>query len=339
MKINDHWNILGHEWAVQMLHEHITKNRLRHAYLLTGPQGIGKRTLAQQLAKVINCPNPIAPGEPCQTCRTCTQIEHLQHPDLTLVQAEQEGGTLKVDQVRQLQHSLALAPYETKHRIAILLRFEEAHPSAANALLKTLEEPPGKAILLLTASDTESLLPTIVSRCEVLRLRPLPIEHVATGLQERWQVPPEQAHLLAHISGGRPGHALNLFQQPERLEQRASWLEMLYEALPASRTQRFALAEEMIKNKERSKENLRQMLIAWLPLWRDVMLNIAGSTAPLLNPDQEETIQTIANLLDLTTAKFTLSKIENTLLLLEKNINIRLAFEVLLLDLPYLQIH
>jgi DNA polymerase-3 subunit delta' len=342
--VNDHsnnantpWNILGHEWAVNLLCQHVAQDRLRHAYLLTGPQGVGRRTLALRLAQAVNCPQPAAPGVPCMACRTCTQIERMQHPDLAVVQAEQVGGTLKVDQVRELQHSLALAPYEARHRIALLLRFEEAHPSAANALLKTLEEPPGQTILLLTASDAESLLPTIVSRCEVLRLRPLPIEQAAEGLQERWQVPADSARLLAHLAGGRPGYALNLYQQPERMEQRTAWLEMLYEALPASRAQRFALIEDLAKNKEHFKEQLSQILRAWLPLWRDVMLVTAGSSAPLLNPDQEASVQNIASALDLKTAQQAIVHIENTLERLDRNVNTRLAAEVLMLDLPCLR--
>ncbi|MFZ6030727.1 MAG: ATP-binding protein [Chloroflexota bacterium] len=331
------WNILGHEWAVNLLQQHVTRGYLRHAYLITGPQGIGRRTLAVRLAQAINCPQPVAPGTPCLSCRTCQQIERMQHPDLAVVQAEQVGGTLKVDQVRQLQHSLALAPYEARCRIALLLRFEEAHPSAANALLKTLEEPPGQTILLLTARDVACLLPTIVSRCELLGLRPLAYARVAQGLQECWEVAPEQAHLLAHLSGGRPGYARNLLQQPEQLEQRQTWLEMLYETLPAPRTQRFALVETLVK-KEQSKEGVRQMLTAWLPFWRDVMLCTAGTRLALLNIDQEAAIRAIAGALSLEIARQTLIKIESTLNLLEKNVNTRLALEVLMLDLPRLNV-
>jgi DNA polymerase III subunit delta' len=132
------WDLLGHGWAIQLLKEHIIKQRMRHAYLLTGPAGVGRRTLALRFAQALNCPQPAASGVPCRSCRTCRLLENSQHPDLAVVQAEQVEGTLKVDQVRELQRSLALSPYEAKYRIALLLRFEEAHPSAANALLKTL---------------------------------------------------------------------------------------------------------------------------------------------------------------------------------------------------------
>ena len=236
------WNILGHQWAVDLLAQHAAHGGLRHAYLFTGPSGVGRRTLALRLAQAVNCLKPPIPGQPCGTCPACTRLEKMQHPDLAIIQAEQVGGTLKVDQVRELQRSLSLAPYEARYRVALLLRFEEAHPSASNALLKTLEEPAPKVLLLLTAESVESLLPTIVSRCEVLRLRPLPLDEAADGLQ-RWGLPAAEARLLAHLSGGRPGYARRLHDQPELLEQRQSWLNELSSLLGGSRVERFAYAQ------------------------------------------------------------------------------------------------
>ncbi len=128
-----------------------------------------------------------------------------------MVQAEQAGGTLKVEQVRELQHSLSLAPYEGRYRVALLLRFEEAHPSAANALLKTLEEPSPQVVLVLTAESAESLLPTIVSRCEVLRLRPLgagrPEDRAASILWAGGRTGGAAGAPLGRQAGGSPAPA------------------------------------------------------------------------------------------------------------------------------------
>ena len=204
------WDMLGHEWAVNLLREHVAQGNFRHAYLITGPQGVGRRTLALRFAQALNCPQPLSPGEPCRTCRTCTQIESMQHPDLTVVQAERVGSVLRADQVRDLLPSLSLAPYQARYRFALFLRFEEANHFAANALLKTLEEPPERVILVLTAESAESLLPTIVSRCEMIRLRALNLDTLTTGLQDRWGIPAEDARLFAHLSNGRAGYALKL---------------------------------------------------------------------------------------------------------------------------------
>jgi DNA polymerase III subunit delta' len=303
---------------------------MRHAYLLTGPAGVGRRTLALRFAQALNCPQPAASGVPCRSCRTCRLLENSQHPDLAVVQAEQVEGTLKVDQVRELQRSLALSPYEAKYRIALLLRFEEAHPSAANALLKTLEEPPPKVILLLTAESPERLLPTIVSRCEVLRLRPMSPADLTAGLQAGRGLSEEQARLLAHLSAGRPGFALRMHREPEDLERRRSLLDEHLRLLSANRAERFAFAWTLSKDREK----LRFALQVWLSLWRDILLVSCGSAAPLTNLDREDEIRSIAARTSLELAETCLAHLEQTRELLDRNANARLATEVLMLDLP-----
>lgn len=331
------WDVLGHEWAVALLREHVARNQARHAYLLCGPAGVGRRTLALRLAQALNCTQPLAPGEPCRVCRTCQQIERMQHPDLAVVQAEQAGGTLKVDQVRDLQRSLALHPYEARYRFALLLRFEEAHPSAMNALLKTLEEPGPQVILVLTAESPDVLLPTIVSRCEVLRLRPLPLEKLSQALQERRGLSGDQAALLAHLSGGRVGQALHLVDTPALLDQRRIWLDEHARLLSANRIERFLFADGLTKDKDREKERetVRSILQTWGSLWRDVLLCAAGASAPLTNLDRYDEIERLAAHWGLDAAAQMLASLEQIQGLVDANINLRLAIEVLMLDLPY----
>lgn len=324
------WNLIGHEWAVELLRRHIAGEQLRHAYLLLGPQGVGRRTLALGLAQALNCTSPLAPGEPCGACSSCKRFESMQHPDLSLIQSEQVGAQLKVEQVRDLQHALALSPYEARYRVAMLLRFEEANPSAANALLKTLEEPNPQVILILTAESAESLLPTIVSRCEVLRLRPLPLEHAAQGLAERLEIPAEQAQLLAHLSGGRPGLAIHLQQNPELLEQRGSLVEDGLRLLAQSRAERFSYAEGLAKD----KELVRSTLLVWASLWRDLLLRAVGAGAPLTNLDRSERITRLAGQMDAGRIRRMLEILEKTQDRIDHNINARLALEVLMLDMP-----
>ena len=331
----DNWNMLGHEWAVDMLRQHAARGEARHAYLFCGPPGLGRRTLALHLAQALNCPNPIAPGVPCGTCRDCKQIEAMQHPDMNVIQAldgdnlPKEGGTLKVDQIREVQRSLSLKPYQAKYRVALFLRFQEANDNAANALLKTLEEAPAHAILLLTADTPEQLLPTIISRCEILRLRPLPIEAVVADLIYRG-VDEERARLLAHISGGRPGYARRMVDDVTLLEKRDERLNDLQTLLPAARVEKFSYADKLSKD----KDAMRQAIIIWLSYWRDVMLRVAGAETPLINVDRNMEIEFLAGRLNLSTARRVVSDLENALEKMDRNVNSRLLAEVLLMDWP-----
>jgi DNA polymerase-3 subunit delta' len=291
--------------------------------------------LALRLAQALNCTQPIAAGIPCGHCRDCRQIEAMQHPDMNVIQAldadglPKEGGILKVDQVREVQHSMSLKPYQAKYRVALFLRFQEANDNAANALLKTLEEAPAHAVLLLTADTPEQLLPTIVSRCEILRLRALPISAIESDLLERG-VDEERARLLAHISGGRPGYARKLVDDATVLEKREERLNDLQTLLPAPRVEKFAYAEKLSKD----KDVMRQTVLIWQSYWRDVMLRVAQAETPLVNIDRNMEIEFLAGRLNLSAARRVVNDLESALEKMDKNVNARLIAEVLLLDWP-----
>jgi DNA polymerase-3 subunit delta' len=325
--MTEHWHLLGHNWAVDMLRRHIASGEARHAYLFAGPGGLGRRSLALAFARALNCTNPPAPGEFCGQCRDCKQVAAMAHPDLAVVQAENEGGILKVDQVREVRRTVSLKPYQSKYRIVLFLRFHEANDNASNALLKTLEEAPAHVILLLTADNPESLLPTIVSRCEVLRLRPLPIEQVQRELESRG-TGNSQAELIAHISGGRPGYAFRLAEDKSLLEFRAQRLDDLQKLLSSSRVDKFAYAEKLAKE----KDVMRQTFLVWESFWRDVLLCTAKAGSPLANVDRAEEIASLAARLDLPAARGRVKETERALQQMERNVNARLLTEVLLLN-------
>jgi len=312
-----------------MLRQHVARDTARHAYLFAGPPGLGRRTLALRFAQALNCTQTIEPGVPCGKCRDCKQIEAMGHPDLTIIQAETEGGTLKVDQVREARRSLTLKPYQSKYRVSIFLRFQEANDNAANALLKVLEEAPSYAVLILTADNPEGLLPTIVSRCEVLRLRPVPLEILASFLKGRG-ADEDSATLIAHVSGGRPGYALRLMQDPSALEFRQEKLADLQTLLPAARVYKFSYAEKLSKD----KDVMRRVLLLWASLWRDVLLRVGGASTLIANVDQVQEIEILAGLVSLSEVRRVVSDLEKALARMDANVNARLLAEVLLLDWP-----
>ena len=330
--MNSNWNLVGHEWAVEMLKKHVV-NDPRHAYLFAGPPGLGRRTLALHFAQALNCQTPIEAGIPCGQCRDCRQIAAMQYADLTIVQAESEGGVIKVDQIREVRRILTLKPYVAKYRVALFLRFQEANDNAANALLKTLEEAPSYAVLILTADNPEQLLPTIVSRCEVLRLRVLPIEEIQREL-EHGGLESFRSKLIAHLSGGRPGYARQLIESDSLLEKREEELNDLQRLISTSRVDKFAYADKLSKD----KDSMRHTLLVWLSYWRDVMLRTAQAESPLVNLDRNVEIESLAGAISVSESRRTVSALEKALEQMERNVNPRLLAEVLLLDLPKMRV-
>ena len=328
---------MGHEWAEEMLRQHITGGQMRHAYLFSGPRGVGRRSLALRFAQAINCTQPPAPGQPCGECRICRQIEAMQQADLNILQSTQEGDTLKVEAVRDLQHMLSLAPYESNYRVALLLRFEEANANAQNALLKTLEEPNARVVLLVTADDPENLLPTITSRCELLRLRPMAPATLSAKLQTLRSMEQVQADLIAQISGGRPGYALRLVDTPELLAERQQAMQDCFNLLSLSRLERMVFVESLTKNRVRAeaKGDLRGVLTAWLSFWRDVMLIGLDSPIQLTNLDYQSEIRQVGARTDPQVAARLVAALEHSFVRLN-NANLQVMLDNILLDWPLL---
>ena len=323
------WEVFGHYWAVEMLQQHVANTNLRHAYLLTGPQGVGRRTLAIRLAQSLNCGTPPEPGVPCRICRSCKQIEAGQHVDLLVIKKLVDKKEISVDQIREVGKFLSLKPYMSAYKVVLITNFEESTLNAQNALLKTLEEAPGFAILLLTAENAEQLLPTVVSRCEILRLRPLKVDVVSGFLVSRG-IPGDLANLCAHLSGGRPGYALNLSSDAQALAFRVEKLDEMKALLADRLHARIHYAEKLVKEKEK----FRQTLFIWLSFWRDVLLKTSGADVALTNIDRAEEIENLSFEINLSTVRTITTAMENAIDLLEKNVNPRLIAEVTLMDWP-----
>jgi len=321
------WDVIGHSWAVDFLKQSLSSGQLAHAYLFLGPAHIGKRTLALELAKALDCQAP-APDRPCGRCLACRKIAHLTHSDVRVI--EPEGSSLKIEQIRALQQELVLTPYEGRYRVAILQDFDQATTEASNCLLKTLEEPSPHVVLCLLASDTNPLLPTIISRCQLLHLRPLSLKATEIALIERWGVDPEQAALLARLSGGRLGWAVEASQHPDTLEQRRGHLDSLVRLLNASRVSRFAYAREL----SRSPEVVSRILEAWLFWWRDLLMMREGNAENITNLDRHEEIAAYARRFSLNRIHSALRAIRTTQEQLDNHANLLLALEVLFLSLP-----
>lgn len=330
------WGLIGNEEAVSGLRRHIAAHQVRHAYLFTGPNAIGKRTLCLRFVQALNCERPNRPGEFCEpgdpaACRVCRAVPQGTDPDLHILTPQ---ASIRVDEIRQLQAWLALAPYGGRWRVALLPDFHLATVSSANAMLKTLEEPPSRVVLLLTCPEQELLLPTVVSRCEVVPLRTVPTTTIARSLLDR-RVTPERADLLSAIADGRPGRAIALAEDTAAAEQRTEALQEFSDLIQMNLNERFATVERLIGKGEPADQRRRveSALLEWISLWRDLVHQGYGAELAPRNPDFAA-VGRRANLLGAGERHSTLRSLAASLQAVAANANLRLTLEALLLDLP-----
>lgn len=322
------WQVDGHDWAVEHLRKSMANGRVRHAYLFLGPESVGKETLARGFAMALNCTHPDV--HPCGECSSCHRIQSGNHPDVLYSQSDPNTGALKIEEIRQMTGRIALKPFEGRYRIAIFPNFDHAQPRAQDALLKTLEEPPPHAILILLATSAENILPTITSRSQMIHLRPVPVQTIYRVLMEKHGADEQTAALIAHISGGRIGWALNALHNPDVLAAREEQLDGLEQVLQSNRAGRFSIAEALSKD----KQSLFPLLELWLTFWRDLVLLCEGSSLEPSNVDRADTLDKLSRYVAADEALKALNATQTALKTLQTNANTRLTLEIMFLDYP-----
>lgn len=316
--------VIGHDWAIELLRQQEQVGRVAQSLLLSGPPNIGKSTVARFFAQYLNCQ---AQERPCGQCLSCRKIVSGNHPDIRIFD---EDAPLKIDQIRELQREFSLSPVEGRYRVALLANFERATTSAANALLKTLEEPTSQVVIMLTAVEPSSLLPTIVSRCQILKLRPLANAEILTSLQAEWQAESAQAELLTQLSAGRLGWAVNALIDQDFLARRTRFLEDMLDLLRMHRAERLGYAAEL----SRDSTALKEALVLWLIAWRDLLLLMSGGQTKIINLDWQDMLQQVAHRSTLAQAKDMVARLQAAHNNLNRNVNPRLNLEVVLLHWP-----
>ena len=236
----------GHPAAQRLVERAIESGRPPHALLLAGPEGVGKTTLALDLAAGLLCLAPDPVDRPCRTCAACRKVEHGNHPDLHRLAPEGAGQQIRIGQVQQLSSELALLPLEGRFRLGIVEKAHRLNDDAQNALLKTLEEPPAAVVIVLAADDAAKLLPTVISRCTRVRLGPVPADDLARILAERGVADAAQAAALGRLTGGRPGAAMALAGNADAVMAQSRLARTLIELLGADRRRRLAAQQELI---------------------------------------------------------------------------------------------
>ena len=333
------WQVVGHESAIALLSRSLEREMLSHAYVFVGPSRVGKTTLALNLAQGVNCLDEPA-NRPCGECSQCARIAQGIHPDVQIIDREMNAsGTrarrdIGIDQVRDAQRAAVLKPYEGRWRVFI---FQEAHSlsqEASNALLKLLEEPPESVLLILLTGSREAIPDTILSRCQQIDFRTLPIDTIARHLGESLEVPREQATDLARLSGGKIGWAIEAAGDLGLVEEYTAELEGVSNLLDNGLEERFAFAEEVASLYSRDWERALGRLKVGMNWWRDVLLIKSGHEELVSSAPAMEDLRRHAGWLSTPQVVRAINATRETMEHLESNVNPRLSLDVLMLSLP-----
>ncbi len=320
-------DILGHEKPIEFLKRAIKQDKVSHSYLFLGNEGIGKKWVAVQFAKTLNCLEGSAKeGDACDRCVSCRKIDRHLHPDVLVI--EPEGQTLKVDQVRQMQRDLAYRPYEGQRRVCILTAADRMAPNMSNTLLKTLEEPPLHTVIILLANNPRMLLPTILSRCQPIRFHSLPIPLVSNWLMEHRGFNEEEAHLLASLSEGSPGKALEIREEIDQIPRAELLMDFVgLKSFPFEKKEGWA--ESLSSN----RESVILILEVAKTLLRDlVMMKTLKHGSKLIHSDLSKEMEAIAPNWNLPSLLSRLEALHNTILAIRENANMALALEAMMLS-------
>ncbi|MFQ5575152.1 MAG: DNA polymerase III subunit delta' [Terriglobia bacterium] len=251
----------GQNEAVSFLKGAVTGETVSHAYLFAGPPSVGKRTAALVMAAALNCERS---GAACGECLDCRKAERMAHPNIQLI--EPSGAVISIDQVREVQSGLQLKSVEGRTKVVVLDEIDRTTPPAANALLRVLEEPPADVVFILVSSRLETVMPTIVSRCQLVRFRTLSEEELVEVLREDLKLDQDEARLVTRITGGQYGKTLKWAQFPERFLRRERVLKIARDLpefdLYRTITEAESLTEEVRSIVGRSKQRREDELKA-----------------------------------------------------------------------------
>ncbi|UCD12036.1 MAG: DNA polymerase III subunit delta' [Nitrospinaceae bacterium] len=324
--------VLGQDQPVEILKKSIEKKTVSHAYLFYGPEGVGKKLAAIELAKALNC---LGRGNACGGCESCRKIDQRIHPDFFLVEPEKKTPTsreavIRIERIRELQKKLIYMPYEGRTKVALIDGAEWMNAQASNTLLKTLEEPPRATILILTVVNPFQLLPTLVSRCQGIRFGRLSSEIILKVLEKELEDNEDIAvlKLRAERAEGSISRALAL--QEERVEA-GEQRENLLDLIAGVSFDRMDAVFKWSKTWARRTGTLQPLLDELLGLLRDLAVLKVRGPSHLHNPDLLRQMRPVAQIKSLPALLDMFDAVRETKRLLAGNANAQLALETLLI--------
>ncbi len=258
------WQILGHKPQIDYLKSNIKTHDLSHAYLFSGEENIGKRKVALSFIKTLLCVSDL---KFCGKCPACLQIENKTHPDFLFIDGEK---SIKIEEVRELVAKMNLKPFSSSYKIAVIDNAERLTKEAANALLKTLEEPSGKAVLVLITKNHSLLLPTIVSRLRVLKFFRVSLK-IIEKITNKANISKEEQILLSKFAAGRPGIVFKMLENPEELKEIKSWLLDFSRIFKKDRVSNLNYSSRLAKVYENDPLKVLKILNFWVILLRELI--------------------------------------------------------------------
>lgn len=270
------WPIIGHKNIVHFLEKSILNHNLSHAYLFTGPKHLGKKKMTELFIANILCQET---KRPCGQCPHCRQLKSGFHPDIFIIKREPDkSGKIKknigIEQIRSLKENLTASSFLNSYKFAIIAEAEHLSEGASNALLKTLEEPEKKTILILIANDSDKILPTIRSRCQIIQFLPATKKEIADYFLN-FSAKSNLSQTLANLSQGRPGIAIKFFNKQDLLERHNQQTELFLDLINQNLVEKFKAISEIINFKNESDNNilvLEDLLNKWTLALRDIIL-------------------------------------------------------------------
>jgi DNA polymerase III subunit delta' len=333
------WRVIGQESVISLLNHGLEKNNLSHAYIITGPRHIGKMTLAIDIAEAINCEKK---NPPCGKCESCLKIQQGKHADVQVISVTSESDDneskarteISIDDIRQIQHTVSLPPFEGKHKAFIIEGAELLSTEAANCLLKTLEEPVTQVVFILLTANTSLVLETVVSRCQKLSLNPVPAIEIEKALIADYKIEPDKASVLSRLSHGCFGWALSAAQDEKILESYCEKRTKAIDVITCNLNERFNYANTLSTQFGKDRASVFEILGIWVDLWRDMLLLKVGFKEAIINVDIESTLMEWANDNSITGIRDSIKAIQDAEVRLNQNANPRLVLEVMMLDIP-----
>lgn len=317
-------DIIGHDDIIKNLRGALVSERVSHAYLFSGPQGVGKMTTAMAFAAALMCQRPVE-GDGCGECDGCRRVFRGLHPDVSVINPE--GSTVKINQIRQLAAGVQMGPATGRWTVRILIGADLMTVEAANSMLKTLEEPLPGVIIILVSARPQALLPTIISRCQHMYFQPLLKYQLVQGMIRVAGVPEEEVLLAASLAGGSMGKALGLLSGGISARDRA--YEVIRRLTGAPVEEALALAGETAGKRE-DVVALLEMIIVW---FRDMMLYNETDGRHLINRDRGNEIQELAGCFTTGRIVEIINDIERAKGSLAASANVQIALEALFLRL------